>query len=115
MLRNVSKKPSKVSDPELSRALGKVYDDLNELANKTNGVYDGKQPAVKGDIKVVDSIFYYHTGLKWFPIDIAKINRMLFPAGGDGGEDVEVPVEDITDISTLITLRSRFALLWAAN
>ena len=118
MLKNVAKKPSKVSNPELSRALGKVYDDLNELASKTNSAYDTNQPAVRGDIKVVDSIFYYHTGLKWFPIDIAKINRMLFPAGGDGGEGAEDPVDDIIPLQEQVSLnkiRATFTFFWGAN
>tara|TARA_R110002110_G_scaffold334060_3_gene545115 strand:- start:661 stop:1017 length:357 start_codon:yes stop_codon:yes gene_type:complete len=118
MLKNVSKKPFKVSDQELSRALEKVYDDLNELAGKTNSTYETNQPAVRGDIKVVDSIFYYHTGLKWFPIDIAKINRMLFPAGGDGGEDAEEPIDDITPLQDQISLnkiRATFTFFWGAN
>ena len=110
MLKNVSKKPFKVSDPELSRIISKIYDDLNDLSSKTNPEFESNREVKKGDIKVVDDIFYFHSGKDWVAIDIDKINRTLFDVG-DGGE--EQATTDITPLQQQIKINRIISIFWS--
>ncbi|MDA7518205.1 hypothetical protein N8529_00385 [bacterium] len=120
MLKNVSKKAPKVSDPELVRVLNKVYDDINELSNSVNREFEDDSVANRGDIKVVDGKLEYHTGSDWKVVDIDKINRILFSATDAIGslDSTSLDGSDLTPLQTQINnnlKKSKFFFFWGAN
>mgnify|MGYP003627382489 CR=1 FL=1 len=109
MIKNVAKRPPNIKDPELSRIVSAIYDDMNELTNRVNQTYDTGLPAKSGDIKVIGKIFYYHTGNEWKSIDVDQINRSLFSSGA-----VEVADEfDSAPLQTQVNRNRMFTFLWS--
>jgi hypothetical protein len=54
---------------EVNKALERIYDDLNKIANAVNSYNKPSAGGTKGDIRVIDSKLEYKTSKGWKKIE----------------------------------------------